>query len=94
MLVSSFQAFRLRTQGEYSQAVDQYTKALALNPKDFRCALNRGYLHDRFGHLRTALEDYQLASRIAPSNPVPFFNAGVLLTRMGHPEEAVEALFI
>lgn len=48
-------AFALRRQGDHRGAVQEYSRALALNPDDFRALFNRAFTHDKLGDHAAAI---------------------------------------
>jgi tetratricopeptide (TPR) repeat protein/predicted Ser/Thr protein kinase len=50
----------------YPEAIDQYTRALALNPGDSAAQCNRGLAHHAGGNSAAALEDYNGALALHP----------------------------
>jgi tetratricopeptide (TPR) repeat protein len=63
-------ATRPGVSGSFPEAVEHYTRALALDPENFSARCNRGLARQASGDSAGALEDYDAAiARIAPLRP-------------------------
>lgn len=56
------------TQNTCADAVVQYSRALALEPRHFKALFNRAFSHDKLGNYAAAIEDYSAAIAVDSSN--------------------------
>lgn len=56
------------SQGEYSQAVNEYSETLKFSPNDVTTLYNRGRAHEEQGEYDSALIDFEKAAQIDPNN--------------------------
>lgn len=80
--------FYLKTR-QYDSAIQYYTKAIELNPKDYRNYVNRGMCHGYEGDTDIELEDYTKAIDIAP-NYLAFYNRGRYYLKHQEYEKAIK----
>lgn len=64
-------------------ALDNYQKALALEPKNFFLMLSIASLHHEMGNTITALEVYKDAHALNPNDPNILLNTGILYRELG-----------
>ena len=62
--------------GEYRLAIQDYDKAIDLNPNFLDAYNNRGNTYFDLGEHRRAIEDFDRAIEIDPSDAVVYFNRG------------------
>lgn len=62
--------------GNYEQAVQDYTKALQVEPGNSYAYYNRGITRDRNGDYQGAVEDFSHAINLDPANADFFHNRG------------------
>ena len=60
--------------GDNDRAVQNYDRAIAASPKDYRPYLNRGNVHFQEGDFGQATSDYGSAAERAPGAPEVFYN--------------------
>ncbi len=70
-------------QGRFEEAIEDYTKAVALNPRHCRAFYNRAFSYDRLQQFEAAIADYSRALEIEPTNATAFHNRASLLERSG-----------
>ena len=73
--------YALRKEGNFSGAVEEYSKAIAIDPGYFKAFFNRGFALDKLGKLQEAAEDYSSALAIEPDNAYAYYNRGITLDR-------------
>ncbi len=87
----------------YADAIDDYTQAIQLNPKDTHAYSKRGwgyYLIGKYqaqnGNIEESLEQYEFAifdceksSQLDPNNAYAFYNRGVTKAAMSDTEDAI-----
>lgn len=88
------QAFRYRGQmyekkKRYDQAIQDYTKALKLNPRDIWCYNRRGVVYKKKGQYNRAVEDYTRAIKLDSNSAVLYNNRGNAYKKMGHYSRAI-----
>ena len=62
--------------GDYKGAIEDYTKAININPNDPEVFINRGLAKYKLLDYQGAIEDYTKAISINPNDPEAFFNRG------------------
>jgi len=77
--------------GQYSTAIDLFTDAIKLDPKDFRFFGNRSYCYDRILQFDKALQDAERAISLAPDWPKGYFRKGRALAGMKMYSEAEQS---
>lgn len=80
--------YRLRE--KYDEAIENYAKALELNPEYQICLDNMGVAYTYKGDAETALEYFTKAVALDDTYADVYFNMGVLYNREGESEKAVE----
>lgn len=73
----------LLLQGRFEEAIQDYTRAVALNPRHCRAFYNRAFSYDRLQQFEAAIADYSRALEIEPTNATAFHNRASLLERSG-----------
>jgi protein O-mannosyl-transferase len=76
--------------GRQTDALAEFTKALALNPYEENSLLGRGMIENQQGSLDAALQDFQRAAQVAAS-PLSFYWQGRVLEEKGQLPSAAEA---
>ncbi|XP_026215995.1 stress-induced-phosphoprotein 1-like isoform X2 [Anabas testudineus] len=87
------QGIQMFKQGQYSRAVDLFTKAIHCDPKDHRFYGNRSYCYSCLEQYSTALTDAQKSIQLAPDWPKGYFRKGCALMGLklyGDAEKAIE----
>src|SRR6185369_2398188 len=79
----------LEERGDISGAVEQYRRALELDPSRHEIYNNLGKLLAAQGRFEDALPYCRDAVRLAPKSPVAHFGLGVVLNRLGQPDAAL-----
>ncbi|MEK6657984.1 MAG: tetratricopeptide repeat protein [Nitrospirota bacterium] len=76
--------------GQLDKAIEDYTKALVLNPDFASAYINRGIVYDMKHQSDKAIEDLTMAIALEPNNPVPYSNRGGIYNREGQHDKAIE----
>lgn len=76
--------------GDNARAVSLFSRAIELNPRDFRYFNDRGIAYKASGNFEKALEDYTRALSIKPDYPNALNNRGLLFVTMGRFDKAEE----
>jgi tetratricopeptide (TPR) repeat protein len=85
---------KLLEQGRTDAAINEFQKALRLDPKYFPACLNLAYGYERAGRIEDAMAAYREAINLQPRNFFARNNLGVLYDKKGLFEEAVRELEI
>lgn len=63
--------------GQYDKAIFNFTKAIALNPRDAKAYNNRGICYHLIGQSDKAISDYNKAIEIDPMFAGAYYNRGI-----------------
>ncbi|KAM6429724.1 tetratricopeptide repeat protein 31 [Rhynochetos jubatus] len=74
--------------GRYAEAVQAFTEAVRLNPREYRLFGNRSYCYEKLGRYEEALRDAQVSLRLRPDWPKGFFRKGKALRGLQRYAEA------
>ncbi|MCL5063205.1 MAG: tetratricopeptide repeat protein [Nitrospiraceae bacterium] len=77
---------------QYDLAIEDYNKAIILEPFHFEAYGNRGNAYKRKKQYDRALEDYNKAIDIEPQNAIDHYNKACLYSEMNNAEEACKWL--
>ncbi len=78
---------RLRQhQGDFAAAEQEFTLALARDPKSFAAALGRGVAREAAGNFEGAAEDYLAAIKLEPGNAEANLRLGLCLVSLHKPD--------
>jgi tetratricopeptide (TPR) repeat protein len=83
------EAERLTEKGQYEHAVEDYRKAIQMEPTMISARLGIGYTYIKMGDFDAAAGEYREAIEHSPNNQEAQLNLGVALYRGGHIEEAI-----
>ncbi|EAN90290.1 hypothetical protein C3747_28g35 [Trypanosoma cruzi] len=79
-----------RKKGDYLRAIDEYSAALRLDPKNFKALFNRGFCNDKVEDYNAAIRDYEAAMKLEPGYAYTYYNLGISYDRWGgHYKEAI-----
>ncbi|HEX7296298.1 MAG TPA: tetratricopeptide repeat protein, partial [Pyrinomonadaceae bacterium] len=76
----------------YTEAADEFRKAIAVNPKSITGRVNLGAVLTQLGDSRGAVQQFEEVLRLAPENPTAHYNLAVLLAGENRREEAINHL--
>ena len=79
-------------QGNYSQAIEHYNRAIELNPQLVSAYNNRGTAYCRIGDYENAILDYNRALELNPEFPMAHCNRGEVWLRLREWDNAREDL--
>ncbi|OQS01954.1 hypothetical protein THRCLA_05631, partial [Thraustotheca clavata] len=69
--------------GEYKQAYEDLSNALAADPGNMRAYIHTGILHSHFSKLAASIEQYDLALLHHPNSAIAYYNRGVAYHKLG-----------
>ncbi|KAJ5959784.1 Heat shock protein DnaJ N-terminal [Penicillium vulpinum] len=78
--------------GNYRRAIEEYTKAIEINPKSSAYLSNRAAAYMSAKQFVNALEDVERSNELDPNNPKIMHRWAKILTSLGRPAEALEVL--
>ena len=64
-------------QGDNNKAIEEYSKAIRLDPHEGKAYFNRGLAYDNKGEFDRAINDYNAAIRLDPQDADAYYNRGV-----------------
>ena len=76
-------------QGNLTQAISDYTKAIEVNPNYTEAYYNRGNTYEKQGNLTQAISDYTKAIEINPKYAAAYCNRGNAYQTQGNLKEAI-----
>ena len=79
-------------EGNYDQAIEDYTAALRIKPDYYRAQSNRGYMYYSKGDYDSAIEDYTVALRIKPDDVLSLYWRGNAYYYKGNYDRAIKDL--
>ncbi len=83
-------AVALDKTGQFSKAIEDFDKTIALNPFYFKTYFNRGTVFGKMGHLDKAIEDFDKTIALNPSYYLAYYDRGTALGEMGRFSKAIE----
>lgn len=84
------QAFAKQEAGNFQGAIEDYTRAIQLNPNDAIAYNNRGNAYLDLNSPQTAIADYNRAIQIDPNYASPYYNRGLAHAELGNTEVAID----
>lgn len=72
----------------YTDAIENYSKALELNPEMEKALLSRAASYEKLNKKVEAVEDYKKAITLRPKEKSNYYNAGRLLSSLGNYKDA------
>jgi regulator of sirC expression with transglutaminase-like and TPR domain len=78
--------------GNNRQAIEDYDKALEIEPKLEKIYNNRGMAYSNLGNYRQAIVDYDKAIGIMPEDADPYYNRGFAYWQLDNKQQAIEDL--
>jgi tetratricopeptide (TPR) repeat protein len=71
-------------------ALDAYSKAIELSPKDAMVYYNRGNANSKLGNYKQAVDDFDKAIALSPQNAAAYYNRGFAHSKLGNYKQAVD----
>ncbi|MBY0526205.1 MAG: tetratricopeptide repeat protein [Gemmataceae bacterium] len=75
--------------GEYGQAIDQFTKAIQMDPRDAVAYFNRGLAYVAQTEYQEAIADYTSALHLNPRNAMAYYHRGIAHRLLGEYDRAI-----
>lgn len=79
----------LYEKGEYAEAIDQFGKAIQIDPKDAQAFYQRGLSYVAQSEYAEAIADYDSALKISPRNHLAYYHRGIAHQLLGQHEKAI-----
>jgi tetratricopeptide (TPR) repeat protein len=76
-------------QGNYEEAIKDYTKAIRYAPRDPMPLASRGYIYQKMGKHDEAIADYSKAIQLDPTDAELYLIRGVAYSLKGQNDEAI-----
>ena len=77
--------------GDYARALEDFDRAVAINPQDADAFNSRGTTYTGLGRHESAIQDFDKAIQLNPSSPMAFSNRCFARAVLGQLEEALVA---
>jgi tetratricopeptide (TPR) repeat protein len=78
--------------GNYNQAIEDYSRAIAISPGTAEGYYNRGIAYKNLGNYKQAIEDYGRAIEINPRLAMANYNRSIVYYGLGNYKQAIEDL--
>jgi tetratricopeptide (TPR) repeat protein len=79
-----------RDLGNYEQAIEDYGRAIEINPGYADAYFNRGVAYNGLGNYEQAIEDFNRAIEIKPDFAYAYYNRGVVYNGIGNYRQAID----
>ena len=76
--------------GNYTFAIEAFTKSIKLNPLDAYIYFCRGEAYCKLNKSRQAIKDYNKSIKINPDDAVVYFALGIIYRKIGKNNKAIE----
>ena len=86
------QGLEYERQAEHDLAMEEFTKAIELDPEYYYAYVNRGLVYYRLGDLESSLADYSRAIDLRGDNAYWIFERGLLYWEYGDGDMAISDL--
>ncbi|MGD1835553.1 MAG: tetratricopeptide repeat protein, partial [Nitrososphaeraceae archaeon] len=77
--------------GNYSQAIESYDKAISLDPNWSAPWLDKGTVYFKLGNYSQAIESYDKAISLDPNWSAPWLDKGTVYFKLGNYSQAIES---
>jgi len=84
-----YQGIEYRRQGNNDSAMEEFTRAIELDPEYYFAYYNRALVYYQSGELESSLADYSRAIELHPDNAYWTFERGFLHLELGDREKAI-----
>lgn len=79
-----------RKMGNYKLSLEQFTKAIAINPRCFKAFFNRAFTYNLMKNYSQAIADYTTANSINSKSPYAYYNRGIIYSKIEEFSKALE----
>jgi tetratricopeptide (TPR) repeat protein len=87
----SARGFAYNARREYDKAVTDFSRALALNPRNILALHNRGFAYNALKDYAKGIEDFSAAIRLKPNDhPTAYNNRGYAQLQLGEFDKAID----
>ena len=76
LLLATMAFAESKSASENQQTINDYNKAIELNPKDATAYVNRGIAYNALGNYQQAINDYNKAIELNPKDAEAYYNRG------------------
>jgi Tfp pilus assembly protein PilF len=76
--------------GQLDKAMENYDKAITLDPTDYLAYINRGAIFDKGSQFDKAIESYNRAVMLNPGDFTAYFNRGLTYDKIGRINDAIQ----
>src|SRR5208283_2951885 len=73
----------------YQQAINDFNKAIELNPKDAEAYNNRGLAYEYLGNHQKAINDYNKSIKLNPKDAMAYNNRGIAYEYLENHQQAI-----
>jgi protein O-mannosyl-transferase len=80
----------LQSRGDYAHALEDFTRAIEINPHYREAYINRGMIYNGMGNYNRAVEDFGKAIEINPKYALAFNNRGAGYMALGNSTRAID----
>ena len=80
----------LHREGDYKKAIEQYDKAIEMDPKNDAACYARGLAKEALGNYQGAIEDYSKVIEINPKDAVAYYARGLAKEALDNYQGAIE----
>jgi len=77
-------------EGQYEEAIEEYSKAIELEPMNTLAYEHRGVAKASLRQYEEAIKDYNIAIELEPKNKLAYEHRGIAKANMGLYESAIE----
>lgn len=81
---------RAKDEGRNEDAIQEYSKAIEIDPRSAVAYNNRGVIYDDLKEYEKAVEDYDKAIELDQSYATAYYNRGIIYQNLGQYEKAIE----
>jgi len=87
-----YKGIEYRRQGDNNAALEEFTRAIEIDPKYYFAYYNRALVYHQIGDLESSLANYNKAIELNPDNAYWIIERGFLYMELGDREQAINDL--
>jgi lipoprotein NlpI len=84
-------AVNFSNEGQYSEALASFDKAVFIRPNNADAWLNRGVVLENLGRYSEAIDSYDKATALQPASAEAWYGRGIALRKLGRYEDAISS---